>query len=52
MRRASAIHSVLTPMNVPVSTTSCGLMVVTSVRRNSSTSTSAVMESYMLQRSG
>ena len=52
MRMASAIQSVLTPMNVPVSTTSSGLMVVTRVRRNSSTSTSAVMESYMLQRSG
>jgi hypothetical protein len=48
----SAIQSVLIPVNVPVSSTNSGLTVVTTVRRNSSTSISAVMESYMLQRSG
>ena len=48
----SAIHSVLMPMNVPVSTISCGLVVVTRLCRNSSTSTSAVMESNMRQCSG
>ena len=50
--RPSAIHCVLTPRKEPVSTTRSGLSVVTSVRRNSSTSYSAVIESYMLQRSG
>ncbi len=51
-RIPSAIHNVLTPRNEPVSTISAGLIVVTSARRNSSTSTSAVMESNMRQRSG
>ena len=48
----SAIQRVLIPLKVPVSTTSSGLMVVTTVRKNSSTSASAVMESNMRQRSG
>src|SRR5690242_6824224 len=48
----SAMRSVLNPENVPVSTTNSGLIVVTRHFRKSSTSTSAVSESYMCHRSG
>src|ERR1700743_1980411 len=48
----SAIRSVLNPENVPVSSTTSRLSVFTTAFKKSSTSTSALIESYMCQRSG
>ncbi len=50
--KPSASFTVPWPRNVPVSTTSFGLRVVTSVFRKSRTSTSVVCESSILHNSG
>lgn len=50
LRSPCAILMVLSPANVPVSTMSRGLIVDTNASRKSSTSTSADIESYIVQR--